>query len=397
MMRSLRMRLLMVMSVAIVCGWAVWFGCQYLQIARQQSGQWDRTLRSIGEQVLMSLPADLDGLDTRRQLRLAGDPEAISGGPDRLHFQAWRPAEGRIVLASGDAPEAPMRGDFDDGYASVEFGGERWRVFSITDAGGEVQVQVGHAESLLRAEIVGWAWNSVITALLVLLGLALALWAVVRWSLRPVLRVQDAIAARTTLDFAPLPAAGLPDEVRPLVDSFNALLGRLERALQHEREFLGEAAHELRTPLAALLTQAQVAQHSTSPAGTRQALARLVLGIGRTSRLAQQLLDSARVESARAEQAHAPVELAEVTAMVASEFELIAARRRQLILLDAEACTVRGNLDDLGILVRNLVDNGLRYGPEDGRVEIACRRVPGQPAVELSVRDDGPGVAADER
>src|SRR5690606_7999776 len=97
------------------------------------------------------------------------------------------------------------------------------------------------------------------------------------------------------------------------------------------------------------------------------------------------------------EQAHAPVNLAEVTAMVASEFELIAARRRQLILLDAEACTVRGNLDDLGILVRNLVDNGLRYGPEDGRVEIACRRVPGQPAVELSVGVDGEGVAADER
>ena len=180
------------------------------------------------------------------------------------------------------------------------------------------------------------------------------------------------------------------------MDSFNALLGRLERALQHEREFLGEAAHELRTPLAALLAQAQVAQHSTSPAGTRQALGQLVLGIERTSRLAQQLLDSARVESARTDEGHGPVDLAEVTAMVAREFELIAARRRQVILLDTDACVVQGNLDDLGILVRNLVDNGLRYGSEDGRVKVTCRRLSDGPAVVLSVRDDGPGVAADE-
>lgn len=396
-MRSLHMRLLAVMSLTIVCGWAIWFGCQYLQMAKQQSGHWDRSLRSIGEQVLMSLPADIDSLDARRQLRLADDSTAISGKFDKLHFQAWLPASGRIVFASGNAPATPMRRDFVDGYADAEIDGERWRVFSITDADGAVQVQVGHAQSLLRAEIVGWIWNSVITAVLVLIGLALALWAVVRWSLKPVLRVQEAIAARDALDLAPLPGAGLPDEVRPLVDSFNALLGRLERALQHERQFLGEAAHELRTPLAALLTQAQVAQHSTSPAETRQALDQLVRGIERTSRLAQQLLDSARVEAARVDSERGPVDLAEVAAMVAREFELTAARKRQAIVLDTDRCVVQGNLDDLGILVRNLLDNGLRYGPEEGRVEIACRPAPGAAGVVLTVRDDGPGVLAGER
>jgi signal transduction histidine kinase len=209
--------------------------------------------------------------------------------------------------------------------------------------------------------------------------------------------VRQAISDRQVLDLAPLPAAGLPDEVRPLVDSFNGLLSRLDHALQSERQFLSEAAHELRTPLAALLTQAQVAMHAADLAETRRALDILMSGIERTSRLAQQLLDSARVDSARGSTERGTVDLAEVVAMVAREFELVAARKKQTIVLETESSQVEGNLDDLGILVRNLLDNALRYGCEGGRVEIACHTDIAAGTVALAVRDDGPGVAEEER
>lgn len=396
-MRSLQARLLAAVSLTIFCGWAIWFGYQFKQMTAQQSGHWDRSLRSVAEQILLSLPRDVDTLVAGDRLQLADEARTIAGKFDKLHFQAWLPASGRLVFASPQAPPTPMRRDFGNGFALVGLDDERWRVFSVTDSTGTVQVQVGHDTSLMRAEIAGWLRGSAATALLVLAGLALALWGVVRWSLKPVRRVQAAIAAREALDLTPLAGAGLPCEVRPLVDSFNDLLARLERALQRERQFLGEAAHELRTPLAALLTQAQVAQHSTGAEESREALERLVRGIERTSRLAQQLLDSARVETARADGERAPVDLSDVAGMVAREFELVAARKRQRIALDTVPCPVEGNLDDLGILVRNLIDNALRYGPDAGRVAIRCRPSADAASAVLSVRDDGPGVAAGER
>lgn len=396
-MTSLRARLLVTLSLTIFIGWSLWFFVQCMQMTRQQSGYWDRSLRSIGEQILLSLPSDVDETVAQSRLDLPANTQALEGKFDHLHFQVWVLDRRERVVASRQAPATPMRGDFRDGYLDTRVGDENWRVFAITDASGRVQVQVGYAASLKRFELMRWMGATLLTALVVLAGLALATWMVVRKSLEPVVRVQQAIAARQALDLTPLSDAGLPDEIQPLVDSFNGLLARLDHALQGERQFLSEAAHELRTPLAALLTQAQVAMHAADLGETRQALETLMLGIERTSRLAQQLLDSARVESARSCTDRGAVDLAEVVAMVAREFELVAARKHQTIVLEIESSQVEGNLDDLGILVRNILDNALRYGREDGRVEIACRADVAAGTVVLMVRDDGPGVAEEER
>lgn len=396
-MSSLRVRLLVTLSLTIFVGWSLWFFVQCMQMTRQQSGYWDRSLRSIGEQILLSLPSDLDAAAAQSHLELPANTTALEGKFDHLHFQVWVLNGRERVVASRQAPATPMRADFRDGYLDTQIGGETWRVFAVTDAGGRVQIQVGYAASLKRIELMRWMGTSLLTALVVLAGLAVATWAVVRKSLKPVIRVQQAISARQGLDLTPLPGSGLPDEVRPLVDSFNGLLSRLDHALQSERQFVSEAAHELRTPLAALLTQAQVAMHAADLGETRQALDSLMRGIERTSRLAQQLLDSARVDSARSCTDRGPVDLAEVAAMVAREFELVAARKHQTIVLEIESSQVEGNLDDLGILVRNLLDNALRYGSESGRVEIACCTNAAAGTVVLTVRDDGPGVAEQER
>ena len=236
--------------------------------------------------------------------------------------------------------------DFVDGFADVIIAGTPWRVFALSDDHALVQVQTGVPQSALRAAQLLWLKASLITALSLLIGIGIAIWLVIHWSLRPVQRVSESLATRTTLDLTPLPERGLPDEFMPLVCAFNQLMGRLDQALQHEREFLGEAAHELRTPLAALLAQAQVLQHAGNRDEAREALDHLIVGIERTSRLAQQLLDSARVDAYGASSRAGNVDLALVVSMVADEFELLAQRDGRLIEVAGEHAPVHGDIDE---------------------------------------------------
>jgi signal transduction histidine kinase len=402
MMKSLHGRLLIALMTTLFLGWMFWLGCQYLQMSRQQSGDWDRSLREVAAQILLFLPSNIETINKGPHLQLPNDFPAISGYRtdsklDKMRYQAWVLDRRESVLVSAGAPSVPLRPDFKDGYARTAVDGEIWRVYALTDSSGKVQIQVGRTESQLHAVKLRLFRASLGTAGLVLLGLALSIWLVIRWSLRPVTRLQESISARAGMDLTPLSDVGLPNEIRPLVGSFNGLLGRLEQAVQGERQFLADAAHELRTPLAALLTQAHVAQRAGSFDEARPALEQLARGVERTSRLAQQLLDSARVEVPRHNQDQATVELAEVITMVTREFETMAARKQQTITLHAEVATVKGNLDDLGILVRNLVDNAIRYSEQGGRIKVSCASTPGTGTVTIVVADDGPGVPPDER
>lgn len=396
-MRSLKGKLIKALMSVMLLGWLFWFGCQYVQFARQQSGHWDGSLREVGQQILLSMPEDVDTVDGKRRLQL---PAHLPAEPynkfDKMRYQVWSLQRRANIVSSKGAPAQPMQPSFTDGLANTRAAGEEWRVYAVTDASGRVQVQVGMAHSQLRAELGYWVKISLLSALGLLLALALAIWAAIHWSLRPVNRLRDHMARREAMDLTPLSTEGIPREVQPLLASFNDLLARLSQAMQGERQFLADAAHELRTPLAALLTQTQVALRAGSQADARAALEQLAHGIERTSRLAQQLLDSARIDASQRRHEHAPVELADVISLVAREFEGMAARRHQSIVLDTTSAPVRGDLDDLGVLVRNLLDNAVRYSGEQARITVRCRqREDGM--VELSVADNGPGVPQDER
>lgn len=394
---SLKAKLLVTLMGVMLLGWLIWLGCQYQQVARQQSGLWDQSLRGIGQQILLSMPSDVDTVGSRSRLQLPPDLPAASGNKfDKIRYQVWSLRRHQSIVFSAGAPVSPLRADFRPGLSQATVDGQNWRVYAVSDASGRVQVQVGMAQSQVRAELAYWARISLLTAAALLLGLTLATWAVIRWSLRPVNRLRDDMARRDALDLAPLSMAGIPCEIQPLIDSFNALLARLAQAMQGERQFLADAAHELRTPLAALLTQTQVALRAGTQADARQALDQLAHGIERTSRLAQQLLDSARIDASQRRQDHAAVELADVVTMVAREFEGMAARKRQTIAIETAVAPVRGDLDDLGVLVRNLLDNAVRYGDAGGRIVVSCSRQGDGEAVELSVTDNGPGVPEDE-
>jgi signal transduction histidine kinase len=400
MMRSLRGRLFFVLLGTFAAAWAIALAFLGVRITSERSGIWDRMLGDMGRQILLSMPSDVRLLSGATNLRLAQTPPLEKRDKwDKLSFQVWVKPRHEVVVRSPEASPvaspAALKPDFIDGYTTRTISGEEWRIYAISDANDEVQVQVGKPTSELAAEFKRGVRIGLGTTLLLLFVLGIAIKLVIRWSLRPVLKVQETITSRDALDLNALPSKDLPDEVRPLVESFNRLLGRLESAVQNERQFLAEAAHELRTPLAALLTHAQVALRSKSLAEAKAPLEQLVRGVERSSRLSQQLLDSARLDVERRAGEQTQVELADIVAVVTHEFETMATQKCQSITLDTEPGTILGNVDELGILIGNLLDNALRYTGSGGRIAVLCVRAAHD--VRLQVLDDGPGVEQSDR
>lgn len=397
--RALRTRLLAALAIVLFLAWGGWFALQYVQLSRRQVGDIDGMIRNVAEQMLQSLPEDIAAAGRQpRQFQLDVEAPKTVGKFDLLAFQAWDIGSQRRLVSSRSAPAQSLAPEFADGFTTQSIDGVPWRVFAVRDASGRVQMQAGIPEAAVHIEMRRWFRASLGTAIGLLLAFGVAIWLVIEWSLRPVARLGHALAARAPLDLAALPHAGLPAEVEPLVLGFNRLLARLAQALQHEREFLGEAAHELRTPLAALLAQAQVLQHASDRDEARVALDELIAGIERSSRLAQQLLDAARVESGIGTCA-TDLDLALVAGMVADEFAQAAARGDRSLEVDVRHAPVRGDIDDLGILVRNLLDNAVRHSGPGARVRLSTQ-VEDRNGVRMAllrVQDDGPGIAEVDR
>lgn len=230
------------------------------------------------------------------------------------------------------------------------------------------------------------------TAELALVGL-LAWWALMA-AFRPMRAMSKDIARRNPYDTAPLSTQHVPAELRPLIDAFNGLLARVDTAMRAERQFIADAAHELRTPLAALHVQAEVALAASSMPARDDALGKLIEVSHRTHRLAEQLLDLARLDAGLHANAMAPADLLHLARHVTSEFSIQADDRGMTIHLAGESVEVACDVDEIGILLRNLVDNALRHGRPGGRVDVWCGWVhrAGRRCPMIEVTDDGPGV-----
>jgi signal transduction histidine kinase len=221
--------------------------------------------------------------------------------------------------------------------------------------------------------------------------LALAIGLAVTRALEPLDRLAREVRGREASRLAPIAAAGAPAEVAPLVAATNELFARLERSFENERRFTGDAAHELRTPLAGLRTQAEVALTTASDARRRQALERVVEGVDRAARLVDQMLALARLDASQAVLAHAPVDLGAACAeAVAAAAPGGSADGVEVDLrVDGQPRT-HGDRVMLAALVRNLVDNALRFSPRPGRVEVRAWQEPAHGCI--AVDDAGPGV-----
>ena len=203
----------------------------------------------------------------------------------------------------------------------------------------------------------------------------------------------QAVAERGGDDFSPLAEASLPRELQALVKAFNGLLQRLAQALEGERRFTEDVAHELRTPLAAIRLQAQVASRASAPEAAQAALQKLVSGVDRIDRVVDQLLTLARLDPTRAADLQTEdFPLRRVVEETLSEFEGAAAQRQVQLLaeVEIEGGVVHGSPQAIYVVLRNLVDNALRHAPAGSRVQVSARAADG--LLELAVRDEGPGI-----
>ena len=390
---SMRVRLLIGLMVASLGFWGAWFAVQAMLMSSQQNNRWDASMQAVGQQILMSMPALHPGGSSEPAFQL---PSQVHVQPQLLSFQVWT-RDGRSVLRSSNSPLepwAPLSFDQPEAFHGVEVKGVEWRVYTINDASGRLQVQVGKSQPQLLSLIKLWLGYSIGTILLLMALLAGVTWTIICWSVAPVQAAREAIEARDPLDLKPLEVHDLPSEVKPLVEAFNAQLLRLEAALQGERRFLADAAHELRTPLAALMAQAQLVKSATTLEESHASLAPLISGIERTARLTEQLLDLARLDAIEHPGGRPPVPLHEIVSLVVRDYDLTAQASNQRLQLRAEPCHAHLDVDTVGVLLRNLIDNALRYAGPGARVEVSCREqeMPDRRRIVLSVHDDGPGV-----
>ena len=300
-------------------------------------------------------------------------------------------AEGRVIQRTEGAPKRAFVSGFDDneGFADPQVDGRRWRVFVVRDEANRFEVQVGQRQDKrfdILEELAESLWLPVAGILLLL---ALVCWLLIGRVLQPLRRTANAIAAKTPSDLAPVALDGQPRELLPIVGALNGVLERLDAALQAERRFTADAAHELRTPLAGLHMHVQLLgrQHPelAAPFGKlRQDIARLTA-------LVDSLLTLARLDPlAREQLVRQQVLLGPLLEGVLALHLPEAGRRGLALTLDCALDTGQAEPRMLEIMLRNLVENALRYCPEGSRVEISAGWCDGR--ARIAVRDNGPGV-----
>lgn len=393
-MTSLRRRLIAMLLLPLLFTWAAVFVFQYQALTEAHTGIRDQSLVDAANQAILSMRRNLLTAESYDRFEL---PPSSRYRGDRSSIQTWSLQDRRLVLWSPEAPSEPLNPTFTDGFSDGLVGGETWRVYTLSDASGQVQVQIARAESDLQAETVAGFKRGVVIVSMLFLSLASAVWIVVWQTFRRLNLAGQAIQRRAPFDLAPLPLEGLPGELHPYVESINVLLLRLQAAMDHERRFLADAAHELRTPLAALSAQTELLLQGIAGTPAAEAGVKLRAVAQRTARLAEQLLDQARMDAVSEKNSDLEtVALDQLVVLLVRDSEEAATRKRQRIQLDVQACEVRGRMDTLGMLVRNLVDNAVRYTPPGGQIAVACGPAQGGGAW-LRVADDGPGIAPQER
>jgi two-component system OmpR family sensor kinase len=381
-LRSIRANLVLWVVGTLALGTVVVLAATYVLTRNQVDQLFDEELK----QVALAVHLREDWTQMRR-VRIARPGFALS-------VRAYDKT-GRVYFETA-LPSLPsdLAQTYSEGLASIGTADGRWRVYThVTDEG---TVQVGQALAARDA----LARELSLTMLMPMLLLIPVIGVVVGWALKRGLqplhdtsrRVSDRDAAR--LD--PLPTADVPHELLPLVHQINGLLARLESAFDAQRRFLADAAHELRSPVAALALQVQLAERAQTPAARAAALSELASGVERARRLVQQLLDFARLGAAVPLQAFAAVNLAALAREVVSGYAARAEGQEIDLGVEAPAALQAfGAEAELRSLLENLVDNALRYAPAGSAVTVAVREANGM--VEVRVVDAGRGIPAAER
>lgn len=398
---SLRLKLLASTALMTLAVWAVAAILSYRDTRREIDRLFDAHLAESARAILVQ--ADHERHEAGAEGRLEDDDglededdEGIDEVRKRgevlekhLLFQIWDSRGNLLLNSRSSLPFAKT----ETGYSVLDVGGHELKVYSIWNAGRSLNVQVAESTAS-RTVIAARSVRSVLTPIFVMLVPLLALLAVViEIAIRPIQRLSREIDQRSPDDLTPVAGGHLPPEIRSPVAALNRLFVRLSMALERERRFTADAAHELRTPLAAIKVQAQVAAREADDALRQHALDGVAKGVDRVTHLVDQLLTLARLDPEDGIP-FVDVPLRDVASGVLQRLAPEAHDKSIELSLEGTDDAISGSAALIEILVRNLLDNAIRYTPPGGSVK--CRIDHRDRVICLEVSDSGPGLPKEE-
>lgn len=390
---SLRRRVLVLLAGATLGMWILGAATIYADARRESQELFDQSLAETAHLLITLAAHEVE------ESRLSGVAPFVERADDThshyLFFQIWS-SGGRLLYRTNATPTEPFVSDVKEGFSWALIRGQQWRTYAVSDPSGRLQIQIGQPLTHRREISSQIAWRLSVFASIFLPLLMALIWILTNRAFAPVRRSALEIAQRSAGDLREVEERAAPDEVRPLLSALNRMFLRVRAEMDRERRFTADAAHELRTPLAAIRAHLQVLEHARSDSEAAEAVADLHAGVDRSSNLIDQLLVLAKVDAEETMRAaFAAVELSELVAEEVGAHRAAAAGKEILLEIAAARVCVAGNRQMLALLLRNLIDNAIRYTPVGGTVRVTCGLEGATP--RLSVVDNGAGIAPADR
>ena len=389
---SLRRRLLLAILGVFIVAWIITTVGSYVDSRREVEKLLDSELEQVARALLTLSQHELaeqlkaTPTDNNKTLDIFGYDKANTTA--KLAFLVW--ISDSLALRSSNSPSERLA-HVTSGFTELDTADERWRIFSLTDEQQHISAYVGQHFSARDDLVAATALRTIIPVFLAVPIIALLTWVCIGQALRPLEKVAERVARRSSFDLSPIEDPHFPTETKPLIDSLNRLFGRLGIAFETTRRFTADAAHELRTPLAGIAAQTDVALLATDPAVRSAALVNMKVAIKSMAHLVQQLLTLARCDSATSSTVFTPVDLSATVASMVQQLDFAASTNQiQMQFAGHASLTVEGCAMSLALITRNIVDNAIRYTPSGGAVDVSVGESGNK--VWLRVTDTGPGI-----
>ena len=389
---SIKKRLLAMVLGTIISVWLGVAAFTYFDARHELDEVLDAHLAQAASLLVAQATHELDEIDTEHAPALHKYSRQVS-------FQIWD-KDGQLRLHSSNAPQESLANNQDShaGFSTNDVNGQRWRVFSTWDASGEFLIHVAELADVRKALALNVVFNLLLPLLVALPLLAILLWLAVTNGLKPLVNLASEVAQRAPDNLSPLEAIAAPREVLPLIERLNELFDRIVASMENERRFTADAAHELRTPVAAIKAQGQVALGAADSAERTRALNNVILGCDRATHLIEQLLILARLDSAQNEHGNGQIELCQLHELAIESVADIAPaalnKGVQIEFIGGENAVIQGIPGLLRIMLRNLIENAVRHTPSGTLVSVQTLQKGSKASIIVS--DNGSGMSDDE-
>ncbi len=379
---SIRNRLLWSLLILISIAWIVAVFISYIKTKQEIEGVLDNQLVEIAYSLL-----NTDAGNHTTTINIINNKISKVPNNSKVVFQVWKNKE--LVSKSENAPKDKIA--IKEGFSNLS-GKKKWRVFSLNK--GSIQVKVGHDFALRNKLVSSVVLTTLLPLFLLLPVIAILILITVNMAFVPLYKITDAIKSRSYNKLTPINIADTPTEVIPVIESLNKFLLDLDNSFETEKSFTSNAAHELRTPLSVLKAQAQVAIRCKNESEKHEALNNIIAGVDRISHMVNQLLLLAKVDPDTSELQLEMINLKQVATSVIEDTINFAINKNIEVSLSANDIYINGYENILKVMLRNILDNAIRYTDNNGKVSITIKET--ENTATITIEDNGVGIPKEE-